>query len=597
MRSLILRSTAAIGLLLLLAGSAPAHEAECRATVPYTIQNIEAAETEGLITPDEAALNKIYHIFDPEKVDARFLVEDDVPGRCATPIIASILASDLLSDAVKETLQGYIHAPPPIGDRVLYISPSGIFRLNYLTSGPNAVPLADDDSSGVPDFVEWCAGYLDYSWQREIDELGFVPPVIIPGTDYYISFENMGYYGYTTPLGSGRTRITLHRNFLSFPANDDPDGDQKGAAKVTCAHEFKHASQYAGSNWWEGTEWIELDATSLEEVVYPQTNDYKWYINSSGSPLRSPEQPLDYLTMGGYEDAIWQLYMAGIFGVQILPDIWNHRANNPPGPMTGTFDTILQDYGSSLEETWGLWTRWNYLTGWRTWDGYGYADSDIFFACATVANTSGLPASPINTTVSHLACRYGRHYALSGLEGSPKVIVDGESGIAFHPQVIVWKLDDTVDFYEVALDANNDGELVIATPYSAIDEIGVTLPNGDTTGNNRTISYDLDTATTGVDEIPGFDMKLHPNYPNPFNPKTTIRFELAAASQVELSVATPSGRVVRHLLRGEVYEGGEHQLVFDGKDDAGGDLPSGVYFAMLNLGGSHSQLAKMTLLK
>ena len=50
----------------------------------------------------------------------------------------------------------------------------------------------------------------------------------------------------------GSTIIVLHNNFINFPSNTDPDGVVLGAAKVTAAHEFQHAIQYATSNWSEG---------------------------------------------------------------------------------------------------------------------------------------------------------------------------------------------------------------------------------------------------------------------------------------------------------------------------------------------------------
>jgi hypothetical protein len=68
--------------------------------------------------------------------------------------------------------------------------------------------------------------------------------------------------------------------------------------------------------------------------------------------------------------------------------------------------------------------------------------------------------------------------------------------------------------------------------------------------------------------------------PNPFNPRTTVHFELPRTETVELAVYDAAGRRVRRLLRGEL-QAGRHRAVWDGRDDAGRTLASGVYLVRL----------------
>ncbi|UCE07859.1 MAG: T9SS type A sorting domain-containing protein, partial [bacterium] len=68
---------------------------------------------------------------------------------------------------------------------------------------------------------------------------------------------------------------------------------------------------------------------------------------------------------------------------------------------------------------------------------------------------------------------------------------------------------------------------------------------------------------------------LYQNYPNPFNPETTIRFELSAQGNVNLTIYDLLGRKVRTLLDREIGAG-LHQLKWNGKDDSGQSLSSGV---------------------
>ncbi len=77
--------------------------------------------------------------------------------------------------------------------------------------------------------------------------------------------------------------------------------------------------------------------------------------------------------------------------------------------------------------------------------------------------------------------------------------------------------------------------------------------------------------------------QLFQNYPNPFNPITTIRFDLPEATDVQLVVYDIAGRRIATLMNGYV-SAGEHRVVWDGRDDAGNRVASGVYIYRLQAG-------------
>ena len=83
--------------------------------------------------------------------------------------------------------------------------------------------------------------------------------------------------------------------------------------------------------------------------------------------------------------------------------------------------------------------------------------------------------------------------------------------------------------------------------------------------------------------------------PNPFNPTTTIHFDLPARTDVRLSVYEISGRRVATLASGSM-EAGSHQIVWTGRDDHGRPVSSGVYFYRLEAG-EKALTKKMVLLK
>ena len=88
---------------------------------------------------------------------------------------------------------------------------------------------------------------------------------------------------------------------------------------------------------------------------------------------------------------------------------------------------------------------------------------------------------------------------------------------------------------------------------------------------------------------------LRANHPNPFNPSTTIEYTLGVAGRVHLSVFDATGHRVRTLVdRSEAK--GDHHVAFDGRDDRGQPLASGIYLYRLDTG-SVSRTRKMVLLK
>jgi hypothetical protein len=69
-------------------------------------------------------------------------------------------------------------------------------------------------------------------------------------------------------------------------------------------------------------------------------------------------------------------------------------------------------------------------------------------------------------------------------------------------------------------------------------------------------------------------------FPNPFRHDTTVRFSIATASDVRVEIYDARGRRVRTIVEGALG-GGSHQIVWDGRDDAGRSTASGVYFAQV----------------
>lgn len=85
-------------------------------------------------------------------------------------------------------------------------------------------------------------------------------------------------------------------------------------------------------------------------------------------------------------------------------------------------------------------------------------------------------------------------------------------------------------------------------------------------------------------------------WPNPFNPMTTIRYDLPKDARVNLRIYDIAGRLVKALVNGEVVEAGRKEAVWRGRNNSGCQVAAGVYFYKLETG-QFSDTKRMTLVK
>ncbi|MDD5710274.1 MAG: T9SS type A sorting domain-containing protein [Candidatus Marinimicrobia bacterium] len=119
----------------------------------------------------------------------------------------------------------------------------------------------------------------------------------------------------------------------------------------------------------------------------------------------------------------------------------------------------------------------------------------------------------------------------------------------------------------------------ITTPFSKSELAGFVL---------RFMGYEIELSTAAL--LPD-DFELYPNYPNPFNPLTTIAYRMGKPAEVRLDIYDLHGAHISCLQQGERGEG-RHELQFDGTN-----LASGVYVYRLSVNQDMQKVQKMTLLK
>jgi len=86
------------------------------------------------------------------------------------------------------------------------------------------------------------------------------------------------------------------------------------------------------------------------------------------------------------------------------------------------------------------------------------------------------------------------------------------------------------------------------------------------------------------------------NFPNPFNPSTTINFSLKEQGFVELKIYNIKGRLIREVIN-QKMKGGEHNVIWNGKDENNRCCSSGIYLMNLKLNGVSRKTSKVILLK
>lgn len=130
---------------------------------------------------------------------------------------------------------------------------------------------------------------------------------------------------------------------------------------------------------------------------------------------------------------------------------------------------------------------------------------------------------------------------------------------------------------QASADFDQDGDWDIAVAVLGENSVAVAMSNEDPTRVDGCGPAD-----------PGPAVRLHQNRPNPFGAGTALAFNLLRPSRVTLRVYDSAGRLLRTLLDDEARGAGQHEAFWDGSDDAGREVVSGVYLCLVEAGGSAS---------
>jgi photosystem II stability/assembly factor-like uncharacterized protein len=163
-------------------------------------------------------------------------------------------------------------------------------------------------------------------------------------------------------------------------------------------------------------------------------------------------------------------------------------------------------------------------------------------------------------------------------------------------------LTDELTGYNVYLD--DEFEIYTANlEYQFVDLVNGNLYTAgvssvyDDSGESEIIEVDFiyDPVGTDTNLIP-LSTSLHRNYPNPFNPTTTISYSLLQEEMIDISIYNVKGEKIRTIID-EFTPVGNHKVIWNGDDESGKVVSSGVYFYKISTGSGYTSSKKMILLK
>ncbi len=311
-------------------------------------------------------------------------------------------------------------------------------------------------------------------------------------------------------------------------------------------------------------------------IVDDPDDDSEWH---------PPEQPLMNELYGIRVDWDEDFIYIGING-QIQSNSWILYFDTDPGGMNGETDLTAID-------TWERGTTFT-ASGFRADFQYGCYqhqggfDSDSFFSIDSPTATTALTDSIISAFDSF------HNY---GTDGGSEMAIPWHVLYGLGPGQVPPNAELSL-VCSICWDPEPDGEL---GGDSAPSNTSAALPVIDA-AYTLTIDHDgdglPDEGATGVPEdgAVASESRLLGNRPNPFNPMTEIAYMIAGRSaRATLEIYDPAGRLVTTLVDG-VVEAGERRVTWDGRDERGERLASGVYFAKLTVDDT-TDVAKMILLK
>jgi len=215
---------------------------------------------------------------------------------------------------------------------------------------------------------------------------------------------------------------------------------------------------------------------------------------------------------------------------------------------------------------------------------WSYQETDCMHVIVELSDSYAPPASQLDTYWDNNRESF-MHWIKAARYGVNGLVTDAQTGDPVAATVTALGIDKPVhtdpalgDYYKLLPDGSWDLQYEAEGYETAVvQDVQVVW------GVPTVLDVTLAPEGTGVETGAPSATALLGAYPNPFNPRTTLRLRLAVAGRCELGIYDSNGRFVRSLVSGELAAG-EHEIAWDGRDAAGRPASGGIYFARLSAG-------------
>ena len=256
-----------------------------------------------------------------------------------------------------------------------------------------------------------------------------------------------------------------------------------------------------------------------------------------------------------------------------------------PANSIAGFENVLDDfsYPENFQDVFADWVVANYLDDPSIGDGrYGYVGETLppFHPFATF---STYPVGPNNASVQRWAADYARF-----LSGADLVATfDGADNNDFRVRALLLDPVAATEVVDVPLDGSQAAMVAVPQVGNTHDELVMVYAGAKSTGGTG-YQYGMEVGATGVSAVvEATSLSLVPLASGSGRPSFVVGVpEDAAGRALSLDLYDVSGRHVRQLEGGSAVPG-TRRVAWDGRDDAGQAITSGVYFVRLSVGEEH----------
>ncbi|MFC1564329.1 MXAN_6640 family putative metalloprotease [candidate division KSB1 bacterium] len=567
-------------------------------TAQSVIELIERDRQAGAISRTEQAILIGYSAVAPERLPPKYQNAGFIDHKCGFGKYQIVREEyNNFSPELQELFKVLVTRPSMTNS---YVSPSGNFRIHYEVTGTNQVPSDDDNSNGIPDYVEEAGEAFDHSRRILVDTLGFQAPPPdegVDGSEYDVYVLNMNNYGSTSwyPMPGSDTRQISYIEIENDYAEDRFSTHGIEGVKVTAAHEYFHAV-HVGYIWSSlDIFFYEWSSTWFEDVAYSGIDDYLQYLTTLFKNLTRPVN-----TRNGWHEygmCIWHHFMSRRYGRDIVRKMWERMPDERA--LAAIENTIVAETGSTFEIELTAFYQWNYFTGTRADTENKYPEGDLYPEVVFGDTINAENDTTITVDVRYLsgnyvavnrqmATTYNVDYSIDpgdvgDIHGSAFL---NEGGVYSFLTPFGFTSDVTGEFSISSSRTNSQ--------FMLIPVVSATMSRPGTTTYPITFNFNfLGPAPPDVDI-------LMPTWPNPADftrvQEITIPFVLREEDYVEIKIFSTSGRLVKSFEKALYYKGLNSTLKWDGNDNNNRPVPSGVYFYVIN-SPSLKDMKKMAIIR